>query len=241
MLLCLGALQDTRVLPLALRSLDSDYPLISLAAARAIMEIDPHNGAPLLLQRLNRPGWPLGRLRQLLQLAPLTVRNRSLSQALADAPEPLLIRLLALSHELAESDTEPAMQLALRRFPEDPLVLAQVLRLTAAPGNLPLARAALAHPHDEVRHAALGALGRLGSLKDTDLLAGHLNQDNWYNQQAAAAALMALPGMQPQLALDILPGLNRQSGRLHWLQALSERGWLPANQPMELPDHAHTA
>lgn len=237
-LLCLGALQDSRVLPLARRSLDVDYPLLSLAAARALMEVDPHNSVPLLLARLDRPGWPLGRIGQLLRLAPPSVLQQHLKTSLASAPVTLLARLLAVMHELAESDFERAARTALMRFPEHPDILQQVLRLSRDPACLALARGAMEHARADVRQAAITALGRVGGELDTFLLRGRLEHDSWANQQAAARALIHLPGMTRTRAVSLLQELRATSGRLHWQQALYDQHWLPEHMTLELPAHA---
>jgi HEAT repeat protein len=237
-LLALGTLQDSRALPLAERSLDDPYPLLSLAAARALMEIDAHTAVPLLLDRLDTPGWPLGRLRQLLQPASAKLLRQELTHRLAHAGIERIPTLLSMFHQLAESDFKQAAIEVLRRFPESPGIISQVLLLTRDPSARPLVLLGINHTQSSVRQSALSALGRIGSLEDQALLIERLQQDDWANQQNAARALIMLPGMDPERAHAILSRLTTTDSRLHWQEALYNHGWLPAGLPIERPLYA---
>lgn len=234
---CLGNLQDTRVLPLAQRLIDNRYSLLSLASARALIEIDPVNAVPLLLARLDQPGWPLGRVVLLLQRARPSLVRAALSDALERETLPVCLRLLDVIDALAGSQLTPALDRMLARFPDQPAARAQVLRLTHDPAHRALAEAGLHDPDPAVRSAALTAFGQLGSLRDLPRLLPLLDDPVATCQAEAANTLISLPGMNAALAQAQLDVPRSILGRLHWQHALERRGWLPPDTLLELPAH----
>lgn len=225
-LLALGAMKDTRALPLAHAMLDNDYPLMSLAAARALLEIDPHNGVGMVLDRLDNPGWPALRIGQLLKLAPAKVLQAAFASALASWPAARLGKLLEILHALAESEFHQVAKQVMKRFPEDARLLACILQLDDDPEVHALAVRLSQHENATLRRNALAALGRVGTSRDQALLVSALDCDDWQQQQTAARALAQLPGLQRDAALALLPGLTHESARQHWREALFLRGWL---------------
>ena len=215
--------------------LDNDYPLMSLAAARALLEIEPEMAIAEVLDRLDTPGWPMGRISQLLKPAAPEVLRKEIALALDTWPSTSLPRLLQVIHALADSEFSQASRRVLQRFPEQVDLLSLILRLDDNPAIYPLAIRLCQHRSSQVRQAALIALGHTGSLADQSLLLEHLRQDDWMLQQAAAQALIHLPGMHAGLALSILDQLPAGAARLHWQEALHQQTWLPAGIPLELP------
>lgn len=234
---CLGNLQDTRVLPMAQRLINSPYSLLSLASARALVEIDPVNAVPLLLARLDQPGWPLGRVVLLLQRARPSLLHAALREALERETLPVCLRLLDVISALAGSQLTPALDRVLARFPHAPAARAQVLRLTHDPAHRALAEAGLHDPDPAVRSAALTAFGQLGSLRDLPRLLPLLDDPVPACQAEAASTLISLPGMNATLAQAQLSLPRHVLGRLHWQHALESRGWLPPDTALELPAH----
>lgn len=234
----LGFLRDSAALPMAEKHLDSSYPLLSLAAAKALMEIDPQSATPLIMDRLETPGWPLGRISQLLRIAPPKVLRKHLAAHLDHESSEHIANLLLIFHTLADSEFDHAAKRVLRRFPDDLGVLRQILRLNNDPAMHPLVQFSCSHADDDARFAALEALGRIGSLADQDLLVEHLRHDGWRHQQASARALVQLPGMTATRAQAILATLDNPDSILHWQEALYNESWLPADSFIERPVHA---
>ena len=235
-LLALGAMKETRALPLALSMLDNDYPLMSLAAARALVEIDPHNGVGMVLDRLDNPGWPALRIGQLLKLAPAKLLHAEFAKALETWPASRLGKLLEILHALAESEFHQVARHVMKRFPDDTRLLAIILQLDDDPDLHALAVRMSQHEDASLRRIALAALGRVGTSRDQALLLSALDCDDWQQQQTAARALAQLPGLQRDAALAMLPTLRHQSARQHWREALFLRGWL--HYPESITDGA---
>ncbi len=234
----LGFLQDDKALPLARKYLDSSYPLLSLAAAKALMEIDPLTATPLIMDRLETPGWPLGRISQLLKLAPPPILRQHLAEHLDHESAEHMANLLLVFHTLADSEFDHAARRVLQRFPGHLGILRQVFRLNNDPSMLPLVKFGCHHEDDEARVVALESLGRIGSYADQDILLEHLRTDGWRQQQAAARALIKLPGMNAVRAQEILATLEHPDSLMHWQEALYNERWLPADSLIERPVHA---
>ncbi len=234
---CLGNLQDTRVLPMAQRMIDSPYTLLSLASARALMEIDPVNAIPLLISRLDTPGWSLGRVVLTLQRARSELVLTTLRDAVITAPLSVCLRLLDIIDTLAASELTPALDHVLARFPQEAAARAHVLQLTHDPSHRPLAETSLDDPDARVRCAALHAFAELGSKRDLTKLLPLLDDPDPLCQAEAARTLINLPGMTAELAQAQLAVPQSILGRLHWQHALETHGWLPPDTVLEFPVH----
>lgn len=224
-IMALGLLKERRALADIRERIDDPYPLISLAAMKAFMEIEPEQGLPELLKRIDTPGWPIGRVRQLISAAPRTLQTHYITLAAETLSEEQLPKLFELIYALAPSEASDAAKLALRRFPENATLLLVIIKHTTDPLFLPLVRASCKNTLPAVRHESLNALGRLGDLQDKAQLIHTLNSDTWLNQQAAAHSLMNILN-EPTAAQAIMSVLTTESARLHWSELLFHKGWL---------------
>jgi HEAT repeat protein len=189
--------------------------LLSVAAARALVMIDPARAVPELIPLLmTREDWPASRVAKMLQIAGADVisdqiANAALKSALAEsAPtanvdgQPVannparMVRYLELAYNV------PALR-ATRTIVElshDPEVLAACLRLLKSAEDLPVVRKCLSHEDVRVRVQAAAALGRLGEDDDEDRLVPLLSDKEWWVRYRAAQALSRLPHMrEPKL------------------------------------------
>lgn len=224
-IMALGLLKDRRALHLIQRYIDDTYPLVSLAAMKAYMDIDPEHGLPELLKRIDRPGWPIGRVRQLMSLAPRNLQTSLINLSAETLNTVQIPKLFELVYALAPTEASDPAQIALRRFPDSAPILMVILKHTTDPQFIPLIRVSCNSRYPELRHVALMALGRLGDASDQARLIHALNHDTWLNQQAAANSLMTvLPDMS--VAQGILTELASESARLHWSELLFKQGLL---------------
>lgn len=229
-IMALGQLKERRALPVIRQSLDNSYPLLSLAAMKAYMEIAPEEGLPELMQRIDTPGWPLGRVRHLLHSVPRHLQTHYLSIAAETLSRHQLPHLLVLIFALAPSESSQVAQHCLSRFPDCSRLKITVLKHTADPRFLPLARTCCTSDLPELRSESLLALGRLGDREEEARLLHHLDNDTWLSQQSAARSLITHIH-DISAAHAILFRLQSASALQHWSELLFERGWLPEPEP----------
>ncbi len=229
-IMALGLLKERRALPVIRQNIDDTYPLLSLAAMKAFMDIAPEEGLPELMRRIDTPGWPMGRVRQLLAAAPRQLQTQYLTVAAETLLEDQLPHLMELVFALAPSEATGVANACLSRFPQYEQLLRTILKNTADPQFLPLAIASSQSLSPELRSEGLLALGRLGEVHEQTRLINHLDSDTWLNQQAAAKSLMQLTH-DPVVAQAILQQLHTASARQHWSELLFEKGWLPDLDP----------
>lgn len=193
-----GLLRDKRAWDAVGRYARSANPVISLAAARSLLLIDPEAGlAQLLPDFAARADWPIAGIATILaEVGPNRATGPLMRTAIqcvraADAAQsaPRLLRLLEFTH-LGEA-------IATARFilerTTDESTIAAALRLLREPQDLPLLRRYCAHASWVVRVQAAHALGRLGAEEDRALLASMISDANWWVRYRAAQALAALP------------------------------------------------
>lgn len=229
-IMALGLLKERRALPVIRQELDDPYPLLSLAAMKAFMDIAPEEGLPELMKRIDTPGWPMGRVRQLLTSASRQLQTQYLGVAAETLVQDQLPQLMELVFALAPSEATEVAKTCLRRFPEHELLIQTILKHTADPQFLPLACVSCQSLMPEVRSEGLLALGRLGNADEQARLIHHLNSDTWHNQQAAAQSLMQLIS-NASSAEDISLQLYSESALQHWAELLFEKGWLENPDP----------
>lgn len=193
-IITLGHLGDRECWP-RLRELVSDpSPMLSLAAARALLDIDARATlAWLVMVMAAREDWPLARLVAMLKEAGPEQTTAPLVAALQAAGSPAqTVRLLRMM-EVAHSGPAGAAAARIVRDSGDPEVVAAGLRLLGDPRDLELARSCAVHASWVVRVAAARLLGRIGEPGDRRLLAGMLGDSHWWVRYHAARALTALP------------------------------------------------
>lgn len=223
--MALGLLKERRALPVIREYLDHSYPLLSLAAMKAYMDIAPEEGLPELMKRIDTPGWPMGRVRQLMSSAPRQLQTQFLNVAAETLLPYQLPHLMELVFALAPSESSEIAKSCLRRCPEHALLIQTILKHTSDPQFLSLARAGCQSTEPELRGESLLALGRLGGAEEQARLIHHLNNDIWLNQQAAAKSLITLVH-DASSAQTILSELQSVSAQQHWSELLFEKGWL---------------
>ncbi len=169
--------------------------MLSLAAARALLQINAEAALPILLPLMaSRSDWPVTRVANLLKEAGADV----ISQPLAHAAEttPRLIRYLEVAHR----DVVVTTVRRLLATTQDEHVLQACLPLINDPADVTIVRACLSHPQWLVRVEAVAALGRVGTADDEAGLAALLSDPHWWVRYRAAHSLATLPASNvPQL------------------------------------------
>lgn len=190
----LGHLGRAEDWPRLRAALDDPLPLVSLGAARALLQIDAERAVPTVLDEfLRRPDWPTARLGTLLRDAGAAAVALPLTQRLLAAGAAEQVRLLPLLR-FAESPHGGGALQRLAEISDDAHVLSIVLRQLHGRHALPHVRAHARHADALVRSAAAQALGRIGLPEDRELLAALMSDRDWWVRLRAAQAQLALPG-----------------------------------------------
>lgn len=168
--------------------------VMSLMAARALIQIDGRAGAECLLPFvLARRDWEIPRLARMLEPARAAFQVL-ITQALRGLSTERLLRALqlaeALRMELPRRSLDGLMQAG-----QPPEVVAAALRLVSDSSQLPAAKALLDHPQWRVRVEAVHALGRVGESADVRQLSRLLDDDQWWVRYRAAQTLVSSPLM----------------------------------------------
>jgi hypothetical protein len=188
----LGQLQDRSVWHALCACAASPQVVLSLTAARALVQIDRDAAIRQLMPSIGtRLDWPLARVASLLRDAgPDVVSNALAAAAIAAAPREAarLIRYLDVVHCDAAI---PAVRQIMRRS-DDKDVIAACLRVVQDPEDLDAIRRFLGDPRWEIRVQAVTALGRMGTAGDEHRLAQCLADPEWWVRYRAAQALCTL-------------------------------------------------
>jgi hypothetical protein len=174
--------------------LDEPRSFISLAAARALLQIDALAAAPLVLdQFLARSDWPVPRLGTLLREAGADAIGFALAQRLLETDPAQQVRLLPLAR-VTEAPGRGSVIEAVLAIATDRSVLAAALQQVHGPASHARVRELAGHADPQVRSYAALALGRIGSAADLPTLVELLSDRDWWVRYRAAQALQHLPG-----------------------------------------------
>ena len=198
-LVALGHLRVRGAVPLARTLLQARSSALSIAAAQALLRIDPIREMRLIIATAaERSDWPTARIVSMLKEADPVLAGEALASAIkreippggGEALVPLLRLLPAASPESVSGVVRRALKAEV-----PPEAVSAALDALWMPEDVNLARLRTADEAWFVRIAAAKAVGRLGSAEDTDLLIRMLADPNWWVRYRAARALARLPGV----------------------------------------------
>ncbi len=184
----LGEAEDlARVLPF----LDHRSPPMSLAAARALVHIDPARATPEIWRHLQaRADWPVAQVAAVLGEGDLRWLGQALASAVPVLAPPELIRLLPLL-SLLDDATASAVVGILLDPGRDPELLCAALKQARGPGLAHRVALLCRHAGWPVRTQAAAALGRLGEPGHRRALVELLGDRQWWVRYRAAQALLS--------------------------------------------------
>lgn len=218
----LGYLRRPEDRPEVLRWLDAPRPYVSLAAARALVHLDPEGAPDELLPRLAaREDWPVPLFAKVLEEASGARLSARLQALCPTLPGAALVRVLPL----AALVSAPALDALLGRILEeadDAEVTAAALRQVRSPALLPAVRRAALHPRWSVRVQAAGALARVGEPADRDLLLGMTQDPEWWVRYRSAQALVSGACGAADEVVALAAGLRDRFARDMVQQVLAE-------------------
>ncbi|MBS0339143.1 MAG: HEAT repeat domain-containing protein [Proteobacteria bacterium] len=191
-ILTLGHLREDSARHALRSAAASDDTVLSLLAARALIQIDASGGAESLYPLVvSRRDWDIARLTRILAPA-RDACGTLIKESIMRLGHPARLRALELATALRLD--LPTRHLALLMLPDaPPEEIAAALRLVRHPQHLPALRTLLRHADWRVRSESVAAVARLGEAADVRLLAGLLQDEQWWVRYGAAQALAASP------------------------------------------------
>ena len=196
--LVLGKLREPTVCALLEPLLEDGRPALSLAAAQALLRIDPAAALPRVLAAAGRrEDWAPAKLASILREADAAELSEALAAAVTDALEDpaapgALSRLLRLAPTAHSAVLRQAVLQVLERVTEGETIAAALAALQH-PADVELVRRYVAHADPVVRLHAVKALARLGAREDVDRLVSLLSDPSWWVRYRSAQALVASP------------------------------------------------
>ena len=186
----LGHLRETGAIPVLRPLCDSPDALISLAAARAILQINPPFADRFVAMMAERSDWPVGKVVAIVKQERQTLQTPLLEMC-NTAPPAVSRGLIPYLEYLDPAAVLPVVR-HLLDTKADPELLTATLRVAhkdGGPAELPFAVKLAAHKDWRVRVQAANVIGALGDASNVDLLTGLLNDRQWWVRYRAAQAL----------------------------------------------------
>jgi hypothetical protein len=185
----------------------STHPIVSLSAARALLDIEPKTALPLIAPLIGlRADWSPAKVAALLSQAGSDLIAQPLSEAVMTAPLDMAMRLLHYLEVTRCTAALPAVRTVLARESADATLRAACLKLIGQfqdPKDIALVRSFLSHSDERVRAQAAEALGTIGMPGDEGRLIAMLSDVQWEVRYRAAEALAHLPFMKPERLAEI--------------------------------------
>jgi hypothetical protein len=173
--------------------IDDRSPIVSLCAARALMQLDSARAVSLFVPRIvRRSDWSQGSIAVILKESEDTGISQELADVTLRATAEIAPRLIRF---LASVDAEAAAPIIRKSLTasSDERMISTCLQVLSTPALLDCVRPLLRHPRWHVRMQAAVTLGRLGVPGDDGLLVPLLSDPQWWVRYRTAQALLKLP------------------------------------------------
>lgn len=185
----------------------SPHPIVSLSAARALVDINPNAALPLIIPSIGaRADWSPPKVAALLSQLGAALIAQPLSEAAMVAPPDRAMRILHYLEATRCTAALPAVRILLGRQSAATALKVACLKLIGQfqdPKDLALVRAFIGDADERVRAQAAAALGAIGMPADESLLISLLSDSQWDVRYRAAEALAHLPLMKQERLADI--------------------------------------
>ena len=200
-------------------------PIVSFAAARALLRIDPRRALDVLSHSIPaRDDWPLARLASVFESLGPTVVTNPLITMLLRRPRPGLDRVVKLAR-FGQPEKISSIVRGWLGSSTDPDVLMAALACIEDRADMPWALGAAEHPEWRVRMAAARALGKVGNREELPALLQLLRDPVWWVRYHAAHGLIRLEGLEPHEIEAMREGARDSFAADMLGQALAERRW----------------
>ena len=172
--------------------LDDKSPIMSLCAARTLMQVDPARAIPKLVPRIvERGDWSQGSVAAILQESDQAIASGPLVAALQQADTETAPRLLRFLAGVSPASAAPVIRHYLSA-PGDERMVSTCLQIISNREDLDCVRSFLTHSRWHLRMQAAATLGRLGVPGDEARLITMLTDRQWWVRYRAAQALLGL-------------------------------------------------
>lgn len=192
-LVALGFLRSASQFDRIAAHLDDHSSIVSLSAARALMQTDPGRAVAMFVPHIvTRNDWSASGVAAILKEAGAAVVSRELCEVALQANADVAPRLIRFLADVSPEDAAPVIRKILRTSTDEHL-MSTCLQVMSQADDLSLVRPLLARDRWHVRMHAAAALGRLGQPGDEQLLLPLLADAQWWVRYRAAQALSRLP------------------------------------------------
>ena len=202
----------------------SSHPVVSLAAARAMIDIDPEKAVNFIIPVvIRRDTWPGAIVSTILrQLGPEIV-SRPLAAAVYRAAPSSMPRVIRYLETARYSVIRPTVHKILSSTKNDEVVSA-CLQVMQDPDDLHIIRQYTDHPSWFIRLQVARTLGRIGTWPDMDRLKELLKDESWWVRYRAAQSLTEMPFIEKEKLKQIMQEQSDRYARGILSQVLAEKG-----------------
>ena len=191
-IIALGHVQNSESFHRVESFIDDKNPIVSLCAARSLMQIDPARAVSMFVpQIVRRSDWSQGSVATILHEIGADNVTRELSEATLQATADIAPRLIRFLAGVSPESAAPIIRNTLLSSTDERLI-STCLQVMTNRDDLDCVRPLLTHPRWHVRMQAAVTLGRLGVPGDEQRLTAILSDEQWWVRYRAAQALMRL-------------------------------------------------
>ncbi len=191
-IIALGHLRNRDHFALVARFIDDKSPIVSLCAARALMQMDPSSAVSMFVpQIVSRDDWSEGRIAAILHETSTPAVSKELSLATLRANADVAPRLVRFLAAVSPEEAAPVIR-SILATPADDHLISTCLQVMSHTADLDSVRPLLKHPRWHVRMHAAAAIGRLGIPGDEKLLVDMLSDEQWWVRYRTAQGLLNL-------------------------------------------------
>lgn len=192
-IIALGHLRNRDHFARVARYIDDKSPIVSLCAARALMQMDPSTAVSMFVpQIVRRDDWSQGSIAAILHETSTPAMSKELSLATLQANADVVPRLVRFLAAVSPEETAPVIRTILASAADDHLI-STCLQVMSRTADLVSVRSLLQHPRWHVRMHAAATIGRLGVPGDELLLVDMLSDEHWWVRYRTAQGLLKLP------------------------------------------------
>jgi HEAT repeat protein len=222
-IIALGHLRERGDFDRIARFLHAPSAIVSLSAARALMQVDPDRAVALFVpQIVTRSDWSQSGVAEILREAGAGAVSKELGEVALQANAEAAPRLIRFLADISPADAAPVIRQILQSSQDEHLI-STCLQVLEDPRDLQLVRDLLGRERWHVRMHAATALGRLGATDDEWLLLPLLSDAQWWVRYRAAQALVRMFRMRSQDPESLRGGLVDPYARDILDQVLAEQ------------------